>query len=91
MSQTSVPSITLNNGVRLPALGFGVFQSPPDETSAAVETALRAATATSILPQHTSMNDKLAAFIGQASRAASTMTTRISRGLSARCERSESA
>ena len=40
-TSTSVPSITLNNGVRLPALGFGVFQSSPDETSAAVETALR--------------------------------------------------
>jgi diketogulonate reductase-like aldo/keto reductase len=36
-----VPSITLNNGVELPALGLGVFQSPPAETSAAVEAALR--------------------------------------------------
>ncbi|MGO1560706.1 oxidoreductase of aldo/keto reductase family, subgroup 1 [Actinomycetales bacterium JB111] len=32
----------LNNGVRLPAIGLGVFQSPPDETVAAVESALRA-------------------------------------------------
>jgi 2,5-diketo-D-gluconate reductase A len=32
--------LTLNNGVRMPALGFGVFQSPPEETAAAVETAL---------------------------------------------------
>ncbi|GAA3527269.1 aldo/keto reductase [Nocardioides daeguensis] len=31
---------TLNNGVDLPALGLGVFQTPPDETRAAVETAL---------------------------------------------------
>jgi 2,5-diketo-D-gluconate reductase A len=31
---------TLNNGVEIPALGFGVFQTPPDETIAAVETAL---------------------------------------------------
>src|SRR5689334_15944656 len=29
---TRVPSITLNNGVELPALGLGVFQSPPAET-----------------------------------------------------------
>jgi diketogulonate reductase-like aldo/keto reductase len=36
-----VPTITLNNGVTLPAVGFGVFQTPPDETIAAVETALR--------------------------------------------------
>jgi diketogulonate reductase-like aldo/keto reductase len=32
--------LTLNNGVTMPALGFGVFQSPPEETAAAVETAL---------------------------------------------------
>jgi diketogulonate reductase-like aldo/keto reductase len=36
----TVPLIELNNGVELPALGFGVFQTPPDETVAAVETAL---------------------------------------------------
>ena len=35
------PTITLNNGVELPALGFGVFQTPPDVTQAAVEEALR--------------------------------------------------
>lgn len=35
------PHITLNNGVELPALGLGVFQSPPAETAAAVETAIR--------------------------------------------------
>jgi 2,5-diketo-D-gluconate reductase A len=33
-------SFTLNNGVEIPAVGFGVFQTPPDETVAAVETAL---------------------------------------------------
>jgi diketogulonate reductase-like aldo/keto reductase len=41
MTQTMVPDITLNNGVELPALGFGVFQSAPAETAAAVEAALR--------------------------------------------------
>src|SRR5437773_4962085 len=35
-------TITLNNGVDIPALGFGVFQTPPDETRAAVEAALAA-------------------------------------------------
>src|SRR6476661_5235693 len=35
-----IPTITLNDGVELPALGLGVFQSPPAETSAAVESAL---------------------------------------------------
>ncbi len=34
--------ITLNNGVRIPSIGFGVFQSAPEETATAVETALRA-------------------------------------------------
>jgi len=33
-------TVTLNNGVAMPALGFGVFQTPPDETADAVETAL---------------------------------------------------
>jgi diketogulonate reductase-like aldo/keto reductase len=32
--------ITLNNGVEMPALGFGVFQTPPDETRDAVRSAL---------------------------------------------------
>ena len=32
--------ITLNNGIEMPALGFGVFQTPPEETRAAVESAL---------------------------------------------------
>lgn len=32
--------IALNNGVNMPALGLGVFQSPPAETAAAVEAAL---------------------------------------------------
>jgi diketogulonate reductase-like aldo/keto reductase len=35
------PAITLNNGVELPTLGFGVFQTPPEQTQAAVEEALR--------------------------------------------------
>ncbi|WP_426976482.1 aldo/keto reductase [Pseudarthrobacter sp. O4] len=34
--------IRLNNGVVMPALGLGVFQSPPEETTAAVEAALAA-------------------------------------------------
>ncbi len=38
---TMTPVLTLNNGVTMPALGLGVFQSPPEETTAAVEAALR--------------------------------------------------
>lgn len=34
-------TVTLNNGVTMPALGFGVFQTPPEETRAAVAEALR--------------------------------------------------
>ncbi|WP_241965113.1 aldo/keto reductase [Microbacterium telephonicum] len=34
--------LTLNNGVTLPALGLGVFQSPPEQTAAAVRAALEA-------------------------------------------------
>ncbi|MCP3137440.1 aldo/keto reductase [Pyxidicoccus xibeiensis] len=36
------PSIILNNGVQMPALGLGVFQSPPAETVGAVEAAIAA-------------------------------------------------
>ena len=34
-------NITLNNGVEMPALGFGVFQTPPQETVASVTEALK--------------------------------------------------
>jgi 2,5-diketo-D-gluconate reductase A len=37
-----VPTLTLNHGVEMPALGYGVFQTPPDETATAVEAALAA-------------------------------------------------
>ncbi|WP_328477386.1 aldo/keto reductase [Actinoplanes sp. NBC_00393] len=36
------PAITLNNGVSMPQVGFGVFQIPEAETTAAVATALEA-------------------------------------------------
>ncbi|MBF9067262.1 aldo/keto reductase [Streptacidiphilus fuscans] len=35
-------TLTLNNGVTMPALGFGVFQTPPDQTRAAVTAAFEA-------------------------------------------------
>ena len=37
---STVPSISLNDGNTIPQLGFGVFQIPPDETAAAVRSAL---------------------------------------------------
>ena len=36
-----VTTLTLNNGVTIPALGLGVFQTPPDETRDAVTAALQ--------------------------------------------------
>ncbi|MFI8951603.1 aldo/keto reductase [Streptomyces sp. NPDC053750] len=39
---TQIPYVTLNNGVRMPLLGFGVFQIPDDQTQQAVEDALEA-------------------------------------------------
>ncbi len=38
---TAVSEFQLNNGVRLPVIGLGVFQTPPAETTRAVETALQ--------------------------------------------------
>ncbi|MEU3571978.1 aldo/keto reductase [Kitasatospora sp. NPDC036755] len=42
MTTPSVPTVKLNNGVEIPQLGFGVFQVPDDETTAAVASALEA-------------------------------------------------
>jgi len=39
---TQVPNIRLNNGARIPQLGFGVFQIPPAETADAVREAFAA-------------------------------------------------
>jgi 2,5-diketo-D-gluconate reductase A len=36
----AVPDLPLNSGTTIPQLGFGVFQIPPEETAAAVTTAL---------------------------------------------------
>jgi 2,5-diketo-D-gluconate reductase A len=42
MTTNPVPAVELNNGVRIPQFGFGVFQIPPEETAQAVRTALEA-------------------------------------------------
>jgi diketogulonate reductase-like aldo/keto reductase len=41
-SKTTIPTVTLNNGVEMPILGFGVFQVGPEETEKAVREALAA-------------------------------------------------
>lgn len=40
--ETTTPTVTLNNGVEIPQIGFGVFQVPPEETQRIVEEALEA-------------------------------------------------
>jgi diketogulonate reductase-like aldo/keto reductase len=40
MTPATTPAVKLNNDVTMPALGLGVFQSPPEETVTAVATAL---------------------------------------------------
>jgi 2,5-diketo-D-gluconate reductase A len=40
MATTGQALVTLNNGVQIPALGFGVFQTAPEDTIAAVTTAI---------------------------------------------------
>jgi diketogulonate reductase-like aldo/keto reductase len=40
MVSSTGPLLTLNNGVQMPALGLGVFQSPPEETAGAVQSAI---------------------------------------------------
>jgi 2,5-diketo-D-gluconate reductase A len=39
---STVPSLTMNNGMHIPQLGFGVFLVPPEETKEAVAEALKA-------------------------------------------------
>ncbi|MFJ7995873.1 aldo/keto reductase [Streptomyces sp. NPDC096310] len=39
---SKVPTLTLNNGIEMPQLGFGVWQVPDDEATPAVTTALEA-------------------------------------------------
>ena len=39
---SSVPTVTLNNGVEMPILGFGVYQVPLEDTEQAVTDAIRA-------------------------------------------------
>ena len=41
-TQSPTPTYELNNGVHIPALGFGVFQAEPEQTVTAVTTALEA-------------------------------------------------
>jgi 2,5-diketo-D-gluconate reductase A len=38
---TAIPDITLNNGQSIPQLGFGVFLVKPEDTFAAVSSALQ--------------------------------------------------
>lgn len=40
MTSAPSPYIDLNNGVRMPALGLGVYLSPPEQTAGAVATAI---------------------------------------------------
>ena len=42
LTTTPIPNVTLNNGVEMPIIGFGVFQIPAEQTQPAVEQALEA-------------------------------------------------
>ena len=39
-STESVPVVTLRDGAKIPQMGFGVFQVPPEDTAAVVDKAL---------------------------------------------------
>ncbi len=42
MAELTIPSLTLHDGAKIPQLGFGVFQVPPEDTQEVVEQALDA-------------------------------------------------
>ena len=39
--EPTIEYVTLNNGVKMPKLGYGVYQTPPEETEACVSEAIR--------------------------------------------------
>ena len=42
MKTTTTPTVTLNNGIEMPILGFGVFQVATEQTEQVVSDALAA-------------------------------------------------
>ena len=44
--------VTLNNGVKMPQLGYGVYQTPPEETERCVLAAIKTDTAALTLLRH---------------------------------------
>ena len=40
VNNKKIPSVTLNNGIKMPAIGFGVFQIPEEQTEQSVYDAL---------------------------------------------------
>ena len=57
---TPIPTLTLNNGVEMPALGFGVFRTPPDATSGRSRRRSGSATGSSTQPPPTGMSARSA-------------------------------
>lgn len=45
--QKTMDYVTLNNGVKMPQLGYGVYQTPPEETERCVLAAIKKR-----IPQH---------------------------------------
>lgn len=45
--------VTLNNGVKMPILGYGVYQTPPADTESCVSSAIKLGYAASTPPRHT--------------------------------------
>ena len=56
--------VTLNNGVEMPILGYGTYQTPPGITERCVADALRVATVPSTLPSAMEMSVKSAWLAG---------------------------
>lgn len=54
----NIPTFELNNGVSIPAVGFGVYQTPPEQTIDAVSVALRTGIDTLTPPPRTATNGK---------------------------------
>ena len=85
--------LTLNNGVTLPAIGLGVFQSPPEETAAAVRPPCASDTGTSTPRPRTATNARSAKGSGAPAWTGTTCSSRRrcgspTTGTTRRCTRS---
>ena len=72
--------VTLNNGIKMPKLGYGVYQTDPADTERAVSDALEVAIASSIRLPFTAMKKVSALLFVRAASPGKTSSLQLSSG-----------